>query len=93
MKLELNQAEIEMALIEYVGSQGISISDKSITVDMVAGRGVNGFTAHITIERTPANTDNGADATAPSFPKIEDAPNASGDIAEPSDKTELFVKP
>lgn len=51
MKLELNQVEIEAALIEYVGSQGISISDKSITVDMVAGRGANGFTAHITIER------------------------------------------
>lgn len=84
MKLELNQLEIEAALVEYVGSQGISISDKTIDVHMVAGRGGNGFTAHITIERESENDVTNEDPLPDSSNQKEEKTD------EPGDDTTLF---
>ena len=53
MELKLNQFEIESALVEYIGSQGISTHEKQIEVNMVAGRGANGFSAEIVIRQLP----------------------------------------
>jgi hypothetical protein len=49
MQVTLNQAEIEKALINYVGQQGISITGKNVDVTLVAGRSPNGMTASINI--------------------------------------------
>lgn len=54
MKIELQNDEIEEALVAYVAGQGIDIADKEISVDMTAGRGPNGYTASITLIRVPA---------------------------------------
>jgi len=49
MQITLNHTEIEEAIIEYVGNQGISIQGKSTAVAMVAGRGSNGYSATVDI--------------------------------------------
>jgi len=54
MKLTFNSEEIEQALISYVSSQGISLSDKQVSVHMTAGRGQNGYSAELDIvTKTP----------------------------------------
>lgn len=49
MKIEINDAEIKLAIIDYVNNQGISISDKDVDVHMIAGRKDAGFSAHVSI--------------------------------------------
>jgi len=49
MQVTLNQAEIERAIIAFVGNQGISITGKNVEVTLVAGRGPQGMTASIDI--------------------------------------------
>jgi len=54
MKLTFDSHEIEQALISYVSSQGISLSNKEVSVRMVAGRGQNGYSAELDIiTKTP----------------------------------------
>lgn len=38
MQITLNQKEIEEALVDYVGNQGISLSNRHINVSLVAGK-------------------------------------------------------
>ena len=57
MKIEINQAEIEAAIVAYVGSQGIDVEGKDVGVDMVAGRGANGYTASITLTDKTASVE------------------------------------
>jgi hypothetical protein len=52
MQITLNQAEIESVIISYISDQGISITGKSVSVSLTAGRGVNGMTASINITDT-----------------------------------------
>jgi len=56
MKINLNQAEIHRAILEYVGAQGITLSEKQTSVQLTAGRGQNGFYADIEIEDAAENT-------------------------------------
>jgi len=49
MQIQLIQSEIEEALVAYIANQGIDLSDKTISVEMTAGRGGNGHTAQISI--------------------------------------------
>ena len=49
MKLTFNSQEIEQALIDFVSNQGINLSDKEVSVNMTAGRGVNGYSAELNI--------------------------------------------
>jgi len=49
MQITLNQAEIEKAIIAFVGEQGISITGKNVAVTLTAGRAPNGMSASIDI--------------------------------------------
>ena len=49
MKIELDEIEIKAAIINYVGSQGITIDPDKTKVDLKAGRGDNGMTAYVMI--------------------------------------------
>jgi len=49
MNIQLSQPEIEKAIILYITNQGIDLDDKSIEVEMTAGRKGNGHTAQVTI--------------------------------------------
>ena len=51
MKIEIEQAEIETAIIEYVASQGLPIKAEQAEVDLKAGRGEHGMTATISIKQ------------------------------------------
>lgn len=56
MRIEVDQSEIEEALANYIMSQGIDVTGKSVDITMVAGRKPNGFSANIVIGediRTP----------------------------------------
>lgn len=50
MRITLNQSEIEQALRQFVSSQGIDIQGKQVEVNLTAGRGINGFSAELTIQ-------------------------------------------
>lgn len=50
MRITLNQSEIEQALRQFVSSQGIDIQGKQVEVSLTAGRGINGFSAELTIQ-------------------------------------------
>jgi hypothetical protein len=50
MQIQLKQAEIVSALKQYIGSQGINLSGKSVEISFTAGRGQAGLTADIVIE-------------------------------------------
>ena len=52
MQITLNQSEIEQAITEFVGNQGIEIGGKATKVTMVAGRGGNGNSATVDIQGT-----------------------------------------
>lgn len=57
MKIDLNQPEIEDALVSFITTQGIDLSQKKVEVSLTAGRGPNGFTASVDIIKvasTPA---------------------------------------
>lgn len=49
MKINLDQVEIQSALIEYINNQGIDLTQKKVQVTLVAGRGPNGHSAQIDI--------------------------------------------
>jgi len=52
MTIILDNAAIEEALKGYIISQGIITSGKDITVNMIAGRGENGYKAEIVLSET-----------------------------------------
>lgn len=49
MQITLNQDEIEVAIKNFVGQQGISIIGKRTEVTLIAGRAPNGMSASINI--------------------------------------------
>lgn len=49
MKIMLTTEEIEEALVNFVGNQGITITGKKTEVTLIAGRAPNGMTASIDI--------------------------------------------
>lgn len=53
--LSINQAAIEAALIAYVKDMGIDLSNADTSVSLTAGRGANGYTADITIQKQSSN--------------------------------------
>jgi len=87
MKIELSEEEIKTAIVDYVSSQGISIDSAHAQVELRAGRGENGMTATISIEK-PVET-----AEAPKKEKvtpIKKEPNKAKDEpqAEKEEKVE-----
>ena len=53
MLIQLKQTELEAAIAAYIALQGLSISNKKISVTFTAGRGASGYTADVELE--PAN--------------------------------------
>ena len=65
MKINLNENEIHQAIIEYIGSEGIDLSTKQVSIELTAGRKPNGFYADVEIgEVTPETA---TDEEEPSF--------------------------
>lgn len=50
MQISLKQGEIENAVTQYISSQGINLSGKTVGLEFTAGRGERGLTVDITIE-------------------------------------------
>ena len=67
MQIQLRQAEIEKALKAFVASQGISLTDKEVTIAFTSGRKDNGISADIIINDLP-------DAPAEEVPAPKQAP-------------------
>lgn len=94
MKITLIQNEIEDALRQYVSQQGISVSGKTIEVNITAGRGPNGVSAELDIVAAaqPATTSSPRKAaltpTNSSIPRAEAAK-----ASEPEMETEPAVEP
>ena len=49
MNISLNSVEIDKAITAYVGSLGVNLTDKQVTITMFAGRKDNGFKADVEI--------------------------------------------
>ena len=56
MQIHLNEKEIQQALLEHINNTGIPLADTSTKVTLVAGRGANGHSAVIDIERITEDT-------------------------------------
>ena len=50
MLIQLKQTELEAAIAAYIALQGLSISNKKISVTFTAGRGASGYTADVELE-------------------------------------------
>lgn len=55
MQIQLKQREIEEALKQYISQQGISLINKSITIEFTSGRKDNGLSAEVIIDSAPLN--------------------------------------
>lgn len=93
MKITLIQNEIEDALRQYVSQQGISVSGKTIEVNITAGRGPNGVSAELDIVAAaqPATTPSRKAALTPTNSSIPRAEAAKA--SEPEMETEPAVEP
>ena len=82
MKLVMNQAEIEAAIIDKVDSMINLNGGTSVTVELIAGRGPEGYKAEIEIESKPAE-DN-------ITPIAEDTETNKDSNKEPGDSEAIF---
>ena len=73
MQITLNHNEIEEAITQFIGNQGIDIADKCTQVSMVAGRGTNGFSATVDITSNTQGKEPIVESaeTPPSPPTVE----------------------
>jgi len=51
MQIHLNEQEIQEALLEHINTTGVPLVDAVTKVTLIAGRGANGHSAIIDIER------------------------------------------
>lgn len=65
MKLQLDQAEIETAVRDYVANQGIKIEGKTTTVKFSMTRGEAGLVADLTIDEAPVQAQTKVTTRAP----------------------------
>ena len=56
MQIHLNEKEIQEALLEHINNTGVPLVNTTTKVTLVAGRGVNGHSAVIDIERVNKST-------------------------------------
>lgn len=82
MKIDLIQDEIEEALVSYITTQGIDLSQKQVAVSLTAGRGPSGFTASVDIIKVQGDIPNQVSATDP-LDSVEDSTLDSADGAAP----------
>ena len=95
MKITLDQEEIETAIKNFVGSQGIAVVGKDVGVSLIAGRGPNGFSAAIDItdgnNSKPATTAATVEEATEETVDPTDTPFATAADSTPED-TPLFGK-
>jgi hypothetical protein len=84
MQIILQQSEIEAAVVEYIKSQGISISGCNVDVQFKSGRLDSGSTATIEITKGKVET---SDVPTPR------AVTASPEISKPVAKKETLPEP
>lgn len=91
MQIQLKQPEIVAALRQYISTQGINLSGKSVDIGFVAGRGESGLTATILIEEAelPELNFEGEVAQVINLPKtlqnVVDKATAAAEAAVPAD--------
>jgi hypothetical protein len=93
MQIDLNQDEIEAAIVSYITSQGIDLTNKGTAVTMVAGRGERGFTATVEILKEKPGSAAPVPPAPPAPPAAyDDAPEAveSDEPDSPGDADPLF---
>lgn len=80
MQITLKQQEIEVAILQYVAKQGVTVTPNS-AVQMTAGRGENGITADIDLDTGTVNIASKAivPASAGDTPKEVDLPAGAVD--------------
>lgn len=61
MKINLNENEIHQAIIEYIGTEGIDLSTKQVSIELTAGRKPNGFYADVEIGEVNSETEDSDD--------------------------------
>ena len=88
MKIDLNQDEIEAAIVAYVTDQGINLAGKGTDVTMTAGRGERGFTATVELVGKARRTNVAAVVEAAGAAVEEPAADASLDDSSPADVPE-----
>lgn len=88
MRITLNQSEIEQALRQFVSSQGIDIQGKQVEVSLTAGRGINGFSAELTIQSKDCAAD-GDEIYCEPEGTIPEATVETGVIPEPGKGTTI----
>jgi hypothetical protein len=83
MRIQLKQHEIEAAIAGYIASQGISVSNKSVTMDFTSGRKNNGLSVEVVIE------DSADKAVIPPGPINRDCPPAEAAPEQAETNTEV----
>lgn len=92
MLIKLRQSEIEEALQQYIVSQGINLTGKTVKIDFTASRSSDGLTAdvdisnggHTTIPAGSINRSSGEAGVAdpkPETPEEEEAPEQPAEEA------------
>lgn len=60
MLIQLDQPEIEEALIAYIAATtlGVDLTNRTVDIKLIAGRGDNGHKAEIAVLKLPATSEN-----------------------------------
>lgn len=94
MQITLNQDEIEKAIKDFVGNQGISIIGKRSEVTLIAGRAPNGMSATITISDNdrPSNTPTSRTMETPVEATVVEVSEPEEDLSTKTDE-EIAPRP
>ena len=79
MKIHLDERELKQAIEQYIGSQGIDLSQREIDIQLTAGRGSRGHYADIVLVEQGADTS--ADPFADDSPEGEESTDSDPDPA------------
>jgi hypothetical protein len=84
MEINLNENEIQQALVQYINNKGIDLSQSKTNVTLIAGRGANGHSAVVSITE-PAKQTGEAVVEGPSPDPNEEQQAISFDFKNPDD--------
>lgn len=77
MRINLDEPEIQQALVGYIENQGIDLSTKQVSVELQAGRGVNGHKAFIEILPSDTSKDSSSNPGVAGTSEDMDVPEIS----------------
>ena len=90
MRITLHNEEINQALTAYISSAGINLDGKDVEINIIAGRGTNGYSAELDV--SPASMRKTVSAVPKSKTKakpIEDTPVVESKIKPVAVKDKL----